>query len=592
MDKVHSVTTSQVQSIIRQDNPTAESNLIATVTRDGETIVVSRYDDDVWEFWPYFEQSNVERSRKRISWSTLPQAFVPAIKAVLFRYWSVGLPGRAPPRAVSVISTFYMLKVFVEWLIKRGVMQLAEVRALHTMAFVADCRDRGVTPKGQRHLYRSVEILYALRLDSGDRLTCHPWPRATAASLSGLVGVASEGQAQTPIIPDDILLRLFSFAEEQIVGASERLDERDSGRRDSFRDPELLLIRDAAFFIAGLLSGMRCEELVGIRVSPIRREALNDETIYWLKSVEHKTSYGEGEWMVPEIVSRCLTVLERWGVPFRAQIEKHILELQRQLPGAIDGGDRSALLQRLEELTADRRRLFLGSNWGQVSAMSSGAWRKRMEHFATTAGVKWKLLPHQLRRTFVVSCAHHALGDLVFLKHQLKHRSMDMTALYAHNPRQDESLFDEILDATRATKVAMIEHWLNPESLLAGGASAAIRPHQLESVSLRRALAEDTAEKIMIRATGHGWCLAQDDGCGGRGLWEKTRCVDCDNGLIEERDIAVWRGIHEQQRELLAIVDQLGPGAARRIQRDFDHATKVLQDLGVPIEPSADQNGR
>ena len=27
-----------------------------------------------------------------------------------------------------------------------------------------------------------------------------------------------------------------------------------------------------------------------------------------------------------------------------------------------------------------------------------------------------------------------------------------------------------------------------------------------------------------IRATGHGWCLAQEKGCGGAGLYETTRC--------------------------------------------------------------------
>ena len=32
----------------------------------GATQVLSRYRDDVWELWPYFEQSNLTPSSKRI----------------------------------------------------------------------------------------------------------------------------------------------------------------------------------------------------------------------------------------------------------------------------------------------------------------------------------------------------------------------------------------------------------------------------------------------------------------------------------------------------------------------------------------------
>jgi hypothetical protein len=52
-------------------------------------------------------------------------------------------------------------------------------------------------------------------------------------------------------------------------------------------------------------------------------------------------------------------------------------------------------------------------------------------------------------------------------------------------------------------------------------------------VSVTQKLAEDTSDLVNIRATGHGWCLASDAGCGGQGLYEPTRCLGCGNGLID-----------------------------------------------------------
>jgi len=43
----------------------------------GATQVLSRYRDDVWELWPYFEQSNLTPSSKRIDWANVPEQFRP-----------------------------------------------------------------------------------------------------------------------------------------------------------------------------------------------------------------------------------------------------------------------------------------------------------------------------------------------------------------------------------------------------------------------------------------------------------------------------------------------------------------------------------
>src|SRR5437867_1373634 len=250
---------SQPLSVAGLEDAARDAIVISAVRRGDEPIIISLYGDDLWELWPYFEQSNVQRCEKRIDWSTMRPSFVPGTKAILYRYWVAGTPGLVRPVARSIRSYFYSRQVFVKWLEKMAIRRFAEIRPLHIAAFVEDCRARGVTLKGQVILYRAIELLYALRRHSPDALMQHPWRDSTAARMSGLHGPASIWVAQTPVIPDDVLRRLFQYAETRLNNAGRILDERDRGNRHPCRDPDLLQLRNACAFLIGILSGMRCD---------------------------------------------------------------------------------------------------------------------------------------------------------------------------------------------------------------------------------------------------------------------------------------------------------------------------------------------
>jgi hypothetical protein len=175
-------------------------------------------------------------------------------------------------------------------------------------------------------------------------------------------------------------------------------------------------------------------------------------------------------------------------------------------------------------------------------------------------------------------------ASLVFLKWQFKHSSMSMTQLYASNPMQDATLFDEVLAEMTDFKVDLIESWLGDQPL-SGGAGRAIKRVPAIALESRHALLAETASYVHIRATGHGWCLAQEKGCGGAGLYEATRCVDCKNSVIDGSFADVWQGLYQQQRELLAI-DDAGPAVRQRAERDTQWAQQVMTDLGMLPESS------
>ena len=172
---------------------------------------------------------------------------------------------------------------------------------------------------------------------------------------------------------------------------------------------------------------------------------------------------------------------------------------------------------------------------------------------------------------------------LVFLKWQFKHSSISMSQLYAANPDQDPALYEDMLAEYFDIKRDLLESWCSPDQRLSGGAGRKILEMRASAVPDRDRLVANTAMQINIRATGHGWCIAQDAGCGGAGLYENTRCVDCKNSVIDEEHFAVWQGIHDQHREMLAL-DDLGPVVNARIRRDLALSASVIADFGVHID--------
>ena len=138
---------------------------------------------------------------------------------------------------------------------------------------------------------------------------------------------------------------------------------------------------------------------------------------------------------------------------------------------------------------------------------------------------------------------------------------------------------DDILSELTAYKGELLDAWTGTAAL-SGGAGHKIVALRATAHRDRKSLLNSAAEQIHIRATGHGWCLAQDEGCGGAGLYEATRCVDCKNAVIDDSFADTWLGIHEQQLELLSL-DDVGPAVQQRARRDAERSATVLADLGI-----------
>ncbi len=202
-----------------------------------------------------------------------------------------------------------------------------------------------------------------------------------------------------------------------------------------------------------------------------RSEIRDGVEYHWVATTEHKTGKGKVEFLIPELTVSVLELMSRYVQPLQEQLMREIEELEHQ-SNPRDVTDR---LLQIAKAKRNANKLFLcTSKSGQkestnyhVDALTNGASNDAFRRLAKAAGTSWLLTPHQCRRTYARNIVESRMGrtSLVFLKWQFKHSSMSMTQLYASNPMQDASLFDEVLAEMTDFKVDLIESWLGDQPL-------------------------------------------------------------------------------------------------------------------------------
>ncbi|MFA1025649.1 hypothetical protein ALP10_200022 [Pseudomonas syringae pv. helianthi] len=583
----------------------AERNAIvisAIINERGETLVLSRFSDARWDLRPFFDQANVAHSFKFINWDmSMPGALIDDCKAVAYAWFKRGLPGSKPPIARG-ITTFAVASVmpFIRWLNNLGVSRFSDVRPIHISNYVYHCKSElKLKPHPLYGRLRVIDFLWVFTADTVFPLQDYPWGDSNLWRTCGIgkvkgLNAANKNVGQTNIIPSDEQSKIFNYCEGIVREAKAELVVSGIGYHPS-NERMSIRCRDAVLYIVSVTSGMRNDEAIGIEVGAWRSELKNGVKFCWVSTIEHKTGKGRVEYLVPELTLDALELLAKYSVPIRKELELEIRSLAR----TVDSSNPTEHLLRLEKARRDSKKLFLGRHAQggtlqdkHVEALSGQASNIAFDRIAKAAGSDWPLRTHQCRRTYARYFVESRMGrtSLIYLKWQFKHSSMSMTQLYASNPLQDLTLFDEILQQMAEFKIDLIESWLDDQPL-AGGAGEKIVELRAIPIKDRASLLAQTAPHANIRATGHGWCIATERGCGGAGLYEATRCPGCKNSVIDEFFAGTWQDIYNQQQELIKVEDA-GPAVRQRAERDLQVALDVITSLGLsPINNDNNEVG-
>lgn len=584
------------------------------VAPDGKQIIVSRYSETIWDFWPYVPQENKPDSHKRINWAirlgngdllTDPQhaALLESCKDFVWSLFADPIEGRKRPKMATIISVLKEpLPSLVRWMTSRGLTQFRQL-AECSLDYVAHAR-AGVNPKTAEKRLALVESIYHQSGKISDGLPRHPWEFETAAGLSGAATMPDRYKAKTPVIPAPIQKRLAALAIDYVERrAGGILDARDAidvaGRNQMWigeqrastviaqergfpsarvHSKELILLKTACYIVIAMFSGIRDSELLSLGAGCIARHTTKDGIeARWLHGTIYKTGYRPKKWLVPPIVETAVRVMERFSAPMRnalAEEERALLD---------SGSQEQTNIKRLHKVRSQKEKLFLAPDsklGNQLSVMSGSAagnllkgFCKRFEILGDDGG-PWPLAPHQFRRTFAYNYAKSQMGDLLYLQEHFGHHSLDMTLLYSDEGTDDyegdTELLEMIAQAKHDRQVEILKGVVESDApLAAGGQWIGDWRRTIRTAKNKEQLIEDLSGTLSLTGTGHSWCAgsAKGTGCGSRCMFEPDMCTECDWAIISQEHLPVWREIAAQQESILACDDIGVPGQtlARRV---------------------------
>lgn len=610
------------------------------VLPDGQPLVVSRWADDIWDWYPYITQENKSEHMKRIDWRiALPDGrlltdpehagLLEATKDFIWSLFVEPVEGRKRLLMQTLIRRVDLLKLLLRWMVANCVTRFADL-AGRTLDYVPTAKhDSNGKPlaKSTAALYLQIlEDLYHQRGKIRDALHTHPWPDETAISLAGLKKGGVHRKPKTEIIPDTIAASLAAVALDYVQARSPSIlaamqsvqavvqAKRDDGCVDNTLSmtrtrtartvgydgstsltADVVRLRTACYIVIDLFSGIRDSEVMSLAENCIvpGRAADDSVDVLWLHGTIYKTGLRPKRWLVPPVVESAVTVLTKLFAPLREQLHKEEAELVARIGSAI-AKERARLVKRLHTVRAHKNKLFLttvGNRGDGINVLSGFTMRVALRDFCADHGIlgpdgrPYPLHAHQFRRTYAHFIARSELGDLLVLRDHFGHWSIDMTTYYADGGSDEYESDAELLEMIGAEKgmrqTKIMTGYLDSDAPLANG------NHWLSDwrASVRTAankeeLIREYADTITLNGTGHSWCIgnAKGTGCGGLCVFEAQLCVDCNYGIIGQEHRPVWEGIRDQQREALAF-DDMGPGGRARAKQIHDYAEKVLRRL-------------
>lgn len=207
----------------------------------------------------------------------------------------------------------------------------------------------------------------------------------------------------------------------------------------------------------------------------------------------------------------------------------------------------------------------------------------------------WHFSAHSLRRTFAHFVVGNGLVSLAALKHQFKHISLAMTAIYASHSEvltlmgieNPASMKKAIEDAEMESHKAYLKDMIdNPEEQSGGymknfeGDPKVMTEQQFEALVM--------STRGANKSTGYGRCFAGEK-CKMTHLFEPSSCVgrDCENLNINQAEAKRWQERHKRIGDKLQQMKAMGFYNRNTLAReltDIRSAEKVMADHNIAFE--------
>jgi len=599
-------------------------NTVVSIDKDGNP--VSYFGDDLWDFNAFFNLIKDKKSKYQINFypeKHQSELFIELKQRIYFLIW--GARNDLLHLGGSTFRKFSQCQL----LARRVNLTLRVFKGTSVGAFAMLSNELTLNQilQEQKHLSQETVLQRLQSLSVLTQVNKH-FPESRHFRLGLPEGksfkqiakqYSSSGKGHyptvIPVIYEQLMGRLVKNVDTAYSKLKDLSDVKAYAKKyqvterqavDTFKE-----IEGACFMTLSAFTGMRISELTQIDSTSYKEVELDGVLLCTLRSWTRKLEKlpREDAWACAPICKKALEILTVLNDDYRS-VKGDIHCSPRFRFEGKDGLDDNIVSQladatlntsKLDQLfTAYSKHLgitYIPDDMDEVYRLLNPVVPSRFNPVKTRKDgtFYWHFSTHSLRRTFAHFVVGNGLVTLAALKHQFKHISLAMTAIYAshaevltllgiENPASvKKSVEDAEMESHKAYLRDMIDH---PEEQ-SGGFIKAFEgdPKVLTNEQFER-LAKET--KGANKSTGFGRCFAGFK-CSMAHLFEPSNCVgqDCENLNINQNEALRWQERHKRIGHKIQQMKEMGfynQNTLARELADIRAAEKVMRDHNMEFK--------
>lgn len=601
-----------------------DDHTVVSIDKNGEP--VSYFADDIWDYNKFFNRTNEDKKLYKINFypEKHNQKLLKELKQrIYFLIWGAkgdllhmeGDTFRKLSHCCKIAKTVnVMIRVFKDSSIDSFSLlsnELVFIQILHAgkalgeESVVGNLSALSVLTQVNSHF--PAQARFALGLPEGKRLM------QTAKQYS------ANGRGHYPTVIPSIYEQLMGRLMQDVNIAHEKLSyirnvktyAKQYGLTERQAVNEFKAFEGACFMSLSAFTGMRISELTQINATSYKEVDLDGITLCTLRSSTHKLEKlpREDVWACAPICEKALKVLATINDDYRSTKGDIHRSPRFSFEGIYKCDDK--INRQLGESFLNKSNLnILISSYSKHIDISydpvamDEVYRLLNPVVPTQYNPKkvrkdgtfyWHFTTHSLRRTFAHFVVGNGLVSLAALKHQFKHISLAMTAIYASHSEvltfmgieNPASIKKVIEDAEMESHKAYLKDMKdNPEMQSGGYMKNFEGDPKVMTEEQFEALVKST--KGANKSTGYGRCFAGER-CKMTHLFEPSSCVgrDCENLNINQAEAKRWQDRHKRIGAKLQQMKAMGFYNRNTLAReltDIRSAEKVMTDHNIAFE--------
>ena len=368
-------------------------------------------------------------------------------------------------------------------------------------------------------------------------------------------------------------------------------------------------IEGACFMTISAFTGMRLSELTQIDSSSYKEVDLDGMVLCTLRSWTQKLEKlpREDAWACAPICEKALTILTKLNDDYRTQkgdIHESPRFFFRGGKGENISRQRNSTVMNKAGLSTlflsyskDLNITYVPEEMDEIYRLLNPVVPDRNNPVKKRedGSFYWHFTTHSLRRTFAHFVVGNGLVTLAALRHQFKHISLSMTAIYASHAEvltllgieTPASVKKAVEDAEMESHKIYLRDMLDHPEKQSGGFMKAFEgdPKVLTGEQFE-VLAQET--KGANKTTGYGRCFAGFQ-CKMTHLFEASTCIgrDCENLNINHDEAFRWQARHKHIAGKIQKMKDMGfynQNTLARELTDIRAAEKVMRDHNIAFE--------